>query len=280
MAPQHSAPLVACNGAHIPSFGLGTWELREETARAMVREALTLGVRHIDTARIYGNERVVGEGIRSAGVIREEIFLTTKLPPDLLRADSVARAAEEALSALDIGYIDLLLIHWPSRDIPLKETLKAFAALKRTGMVRHIGVSNFSVALVEEAVAVSPEPIVTNQVEYHPYLQQGKVLEACRRHGISLTAYSPLARGRVANDRVIGAVARDHQKTAAQVALRWLVQQEGVIVIPRSSKKARLVENFSIYDFSLSPTEMSRIAALAHPAGRQVDPIGWAPVWD
>jgi diketogulonate reductase-like aldo/keto reductase len=246
----------------------------------MVSEALALGVRHIDTARIYENERAVGEGIRSAGVARNEIFVTTKLPPDLLGADSVARAAEESLSVLDIGHIDLLLIHWPSHDIPLKETLQAFTALKRRGIIRHMGVSNFSVALIEEAVAISPEPIVTNQVEYHPYLDQTKVLEACRRHGMSLTAYSPLARGRVAKDPVIAAIARAHQKTAAQVALRWLVQQPGVIVIPRSSKNARLAENFAIYDFTLSDAEMSRIAALAHPGGRQVNPSGWAPVWD
>jgi len=274
------APLIECNGSLIPSFGLGTWELRDETARAIVRSALELGIRHLDTARLYNNERAVGEGIRSAGVARENIFVTTKIPPDLLAADSVVRTAEAALSDLAIGYIDLLLIHWPSRNIPLKETLEAFVSLKRRGIIRHIGVSNFSVKLLDEAVSVCDEPIVTNQVEYHPYLAQRQLLEACCRHGISLTAYCPLARGRVVTDPVISRIARDHGKTNAQVTLRWLVQQDGVVVIPGTSSSARLAENFAIYDFALSEAEMSSIDRLASAKGRQVDPSDWAPNWD
>ncbi len=280
MTKTVDAPLVECNGAHIPSFGLGTWELRDETARAIVQSALALGIRHIDTARLYDNERAVGEGIRSAGVAREHIFVTTKIPPDLLAADSVVRTAEAALSDLDIGYIDLLLIHWPSRNIPLKETLGAFASLKRRGIIRHIGVSNFSVRLLEEAVSVCEEPIVTSQVEYHSYLAQRQVLEACRRQGISLTAYCPLSRGRIVSDLTISKIALDHGKTNAQVTLRWLVQQDGVIAIPRTSNRERLAENFAIYDFALSEAEMSSMSHLASAKARQVNPSDWAPNWD
>jgi len=280
MTEKIFAPLVACNGAEVPSFGLGTWQLRDRTARTMVESALDLGIRHIDTARLYDNERAIGEGIRNASVGREHIFVTTKIPPDLLAADSVTRTAEAALMDLGTGYIDLLLIHWPRRDIPLKKTLGAFVSLKRRGIIRHIGLSNFPVALLEEAISVCDEPIVTNQVEYHPYLAQQKLLEAWRRHGISLTAYCPLARGRVAGDPLINKIARRHGKTAAQVTLRWLVQQPGVIVIPRTSNKARLIENFSIFDFTLAAAEMSAMSQLAVAKGRQVNPADWAPAWD
>ncbi len=274
------APLVACNGAAIPDFGLGTWRLRDAVAAEMTATSLRLGVRHIDTARMYENEVAVGRGIRGSGVPRDQIFVTSKIPPGALRADDVKREAEASLRDLDIGYLDLLLIHWPNASIPLKETLQAFAALKRRGLVRHIGVSNFTTKLIDQAVAASPEPLVTNQVEYHPYLDQSKVLAACRRHGMSLTAYSPLARGRIAEDPTIQAVARAHGRTPAQVALRWLVQQPDVIAIPRSSREARLAENFGIHDFALGPEEMTRISSLAHPQGRDTDPAGWAPAWD
>lgn len=274
------APLVACNGAAIPDFGLGTWRLRDDVAAGMTEASLRLGVRHIDTARLYENEVAVGRGIRASGVPRDQIFVTSKIPPGALKADDVRREAEASLRELDIGYLDLLLVHWPNASIPLKETLGAFAALKRRGLIRHIGVSNFTTKLIEEAVAACPEPIVTNQVEYHPYLDQSKVLAACRRHGMSLTAYSPLARGRIAEDATIRAIARAHNRTPAQVGLRWLVQQPDVIAIPRSSREGRLAENFGIHDFALAPEEMTRIASLAHPRGRDTDPAGWAPVWD
>ncbi len=274
------APLVACNGAAIPDFGLGTWRLRDGVASEMTAVALGLGVRHVDTARMYDNEVAVGTGIRAAGIARDQIFVTSKIPPGSLKADDVLREAEASLRDLDIGYLDLLLVHWPNAAVPLKETLGAFATLKRRGLIRHIGVSNFTTKLIDEAVAACPEPIVTNQVEYHPYLSQAKVLAACRRHGMSLTAYSPLARGRIAEDAAIQAIARAHNRTPAQAALRWLVQQPDVIAIPRSSRAERLAENFGIHDFALAPEEMTRIGALAHPKGRDTSPEGWAPAWD
>jgi 2,5-diketo-D-gluconate reductase B len=272
-------PVVECNGARMPVIGLGTWALRGETAEGIVSEALAFGVRHIDTARMYENEREVGAGIRASRVPRGEVFLTTKILPRELRADDVKRAAEDSLAKLDVGYIDLLLIHWPNKDVPLRETLGAFVELKRRRVTRHIGISNFTAAMVDEAVALSDEPLVTNQVEFHPYLDQTKVLAACRRHGMSLTAYSPLAQGRVAGDKAIGEIAARHGKTAGQVALRWLAQHDGVSMIPRSSKRERVIENASIEDFTLSDDEMRRVASLARGDGRLTQ-SSFAPKWD
>jgi diketogulonate reductase-like aldo/keto reductase len=162
--------------------------------------------------------------------------------------------------------------------VPLKETIGALCRVKREGLTRHIGVSNFTVALVEEAVALADEPIVNNQIELHPYMQQSRVIAACRKRGISVTAYSPIARGAVKGDEVLEKVGRAHNKTAAQVCLRYLVQQ-GIIVIPRTSRVERLTENFEIFDFELSAPEMSAVAKLASPMGRRINP-SWAPAWD
>jgi diketogulonate reductase-like aldo/keto reductase len=245
----------------------------------MVKEALTLGIRHIDTARMYDNEREVGAGIRASGVARSDVFLTTKLLPGELRAGDARRAAEDSLANLNVGYIDLLLIHWPNAAVSLAETLGVFVELKRRGAIKHIGVSNFTLAMVEQAVTMCEEPIVTNQVEFHPYLDQTKMLAACRRHGMSLTAYSPLAQGTVAHDPAIAEIAARHRKTNGQVALRWLVQHDGVAVIPRSSKRDRLIENASIFDFVLSDAEMQRVSSLAKREGR-LTRGKYAPVWD
>jgi 2,5-diketo-D-gluconate reductase B len=274
-----TSPVVECNGARIPVAGLGTWALRGATAKQMVQDALALGIRHIDTARMYDNERDVGAGIRASRVPRSEVFLTTKLLPGELRASDARRAAEDSLANLDVGYIDLLLIHWPNPAVPVAETLGVFVELKRRGAIKHIGVSNFTLAMVDEAVAVCEEPIVTNQVEFHPYLDQTKMLAACRRYGMSLTAYSPLAQGAVAHDPAIKEIAARHGKTAGQVALRWLVQHDGVTVIPRSSKKERLVENASLFDFALTDAEMKRVSSLAKEDGRMTSGK-YAPAWD
>jgi 2,5-diketo-D-gluconate reductase B len=278
-ASAGKVPIIDCNGARMPAFGMGTWALRGEMAERMVEEALALGVRHIDTARMYGNEREVGAGIRASKVARSEIFLTTKILPRELAADDARRAAADSLANLDVGYIDLLLIHWPNKEVPLKETLGVFTELKRSGAVKHIGVSNFTAAMVDEAAALSDEPLVTNQVEFHPYLDQTKVLAACRRHGMSMTAYSPLAQGKVADDTALKAIGSRYGKTAGQAALRWLVQHDGVAVIPRSSKPERLAENAAIFDFALSEDEMRRISSLARVDGRLTQ-SSFAPKWD
>lgn len=270
---------VTANGARIPAIGLGTWELRGAQCADIVQAGLALGYRHVDTAQAYGNEREVGAAIRASGVPRGDIFLTTKVWYDRLAPGELEASAEESLARLGTDYVDLLLIHWPNPAIPLADSLAALARVKQRGLARHIGISNFTVALIEEAVRLCPEPLVTNQVEYHPFLDASRVMAACRRHGLSLTAYCPLARGRVVGDPVIEEIAARHGKTAGQVALRWLVQQSGVIAIPRTSSTARLAENLDVFDFTLTDAEMAAIAGLARPDGRVVQ-VSWAPDWD
>jgi 2,5-diketo-D-gluconate reductase B len=269
---------VTANGARIPIVGLGTWELRGRTCARAVEQALRLGYRHIDTAEMYDNEREVGEGLRASGVPRDDVFITTKVWPSHFAPRELERAAKESLARLRVAQIDLLLLHWPSDYVPLAETMPALCRMKTLGLTRHIGISNFTVALVEEAVRLASEPLVTNQIECHPYLDQSKVIAACRRHGLSITAYSPLARGRVSNDKLLKRIGQAHGKTAGQAALRWLAQQD-IIVIPRTSKVERLAENLALFDFALAPAEMEEISALAHPRGRVVDWSG-APQWD
>jgi len=269
---------VQANGAIIPILGLGTWDLHGRTCARIVEQALRLGYRHVDTAQAYDNEREVGEGIRGSGLAREQVFVTTKIWWTNLAAGALEHAVAESLARLKLGYIDLLLVHWPNAAVPLSETIPALCRMKREGLARHVGVSNFTVALIEEAVALSTEPIVNNQIEMHPYLDQTRVVEACRRRGVSVTAYCPIARGAATGDDVLARIGRVHDKTAAQVSLRYLVQQ-GIIAIPRTSRVERLSENFEIFDFELTDEEMAAIRALARPNGRTVDP-SWAPVWD
>jgi diketogulonate reductase-like aldo/keto reductase len=269
---------VEANGAKIPAIGLGTWELRGRTCARLVEQALRLGYRHIDTAQVYENEREVGEGMRASGVKRDEIFLTTKVWTTHFKPNDLERSAKESLARLRLSEIDLLLLHWPNPQVPLAETLGALARVKQLGLARHIGVSNFTVALIEEAVAACPEPLVCNQVEYHCYLDQTKVREACARHGMAVVAYSPLVKGRIKNDRALLRIGDRYRKTAAQVCLRWLVQQK-VCAIPRTSRIERLSENIGVFDFALSAEEMRQISGLASARGRLTD-FGFAPKWD
>ena len=197
-----------------------------------------------------------------------------------LRPADFARSVEDSLKTLRVDYLDLLLIHWPNPQIPIAEPIPALARAKRQGLARHIGVANFPVALLEEAIRLCPEPLVTDQVEYHPYLDQSKVLDACRRHGMVLTAYCPLGRGRLFDDPVLADIARAKGRTVAQVALRWLLEQKIVAPIPRSSNAERIAANLDVFDFTLSADEMKRIAALKRADGRIADPAGRAPAWD
>ncbi len=270
--------VVEANGARIPAIGLGTWELRGRTCSRVVEQALRLGYRHIDTARIYENEREVGEGLRASGVKRAEAFVTTKVWQSDLAPRDLERSVKESLARLRMSEVDLLLVHWPNRQIPLAETLDALCRMKEVGYARHIGISNFTVELIDEAVRLSREPLVTNQIEWHPYLDQSKVVAATQRHGLAVTAYSPIARGRASGDQVLARIGKAHGKTAGQVSLRYLVQQ-GAVVIPRTSKVERLSENMAVFDFALTPAEMAEIRALAQPDGRIVDG-SWAPDWD
>jgi 2,5-diketo-D-gluconate reductase B len=263
-------PSVEAKGVKIPLVGLGTWELRGRSCARVVEQALRLGYRHVDTAEIYDNEREVGEGIRASGLKRNEFFLTTKIWPSHFAPLALERAARDSLVRLRLSEVDLLLLHWPNPQIPLAETLGALCKVKRDGLARHIGVSNFTVAMIEEASRISSEPLICDQVECHPYLDQSKVIAACRAHGMALVAYSPIARGNARNDKVLTSIGAAHKKTAAQVCLRYLVQQN-IVVIPRTSKLDRLTENASIFDFSLNDMEMGAIAALARSDGRVVN---------
>ena len=269
---------IEANGAKIPAIGLGTWELRGRTCARLVEQALRLGYRHIDTAQVYENEREVGEGLRGSGVKRDEVFITTKVWTSHFTPNDLERSAKESLVRLRLTEVDLLLLHWPNPQVPLSETLGALARAKQLGLAQHIGVSNFTVALIEEAVAACPEPLVCDQVEYHPYLDQTKVREACARHGMAVVAYSPVAKGRIKNDQALLRIAGRYRKTAAQVCLRWLVQQN-VAAIPRTSRLERLSENLEIFDFELSDQDMREISDMGSPGGRLTD-FAFAPKWD
>jgi len=269
---------LEANGARIPAIGLGTWELRGRTCARLVEQAVRLGYRHIDTAQVYENEREVGEGLRASGIRRDEVFVTTKVWTNHFAPHDLERSVKESLEKLRLAEVDLLLLHWPNPRVPLAETLGALAHVRQLGMARYIGVSNFTVALIEEAVAACAEPLVCDQVEYHPYLDQAKVREACARHGMAVVAYSPVAKGRIKGDRTLARIGQNHGKTAAQVCLRWLVQQN-VAAIPRTSRIERLSENIDIFDFELSAEEMGQIFQMGSAAGRLTD-FGFAPKWD
>ena len=271
--------LKSAAGAAIPAIGFGTSQLGD--CADVVAKALELGYRHIDTAWKYGSEKGVGIGIRQSGVPRGEIFLTTKVSHEYLRAADFARSVEESLENLQVDYVDMLHVHWPTVDrIPLEETMGALAEAKRKGKTRHIGVANFNIALVEEAIAKCPEPLDTLQAEYHPYLDQSKVLAACRRLGLVFTAYCPLARGRLFDDPVLSEIARNKERTLAQVALRWLMQQGNIAAIPRSANPKHMAESLRVFDFELTAEEMARISALKRADGRIANPKGRAPEWD
>jgi 2,5-diketo-D-gluconate reductase B len=273
-------PVVEAKGARIPLVGLGTWDLRGRTCARVVEQALRLGYRHIDTAEMYDNEREIGEGLRASGVPRGEVFVTTKVWPSHFAPRELLRAAKDSLVKLRLSEVDLLLLHWPNPQVPLVETLGALGQVKEAGMARHIGVSNFNIALLDEATSLSAEPLVCNQFEMHPFLDQSKLVAACRAQGMAVVAYSPIARGNAKNDAVLARIGQEHGKTAAQVCLRYLVQQE-VVVIPRTSKIERLEENVSIFDFTLTDAEMAQIAGLARRGGRIVDwSFSGSPKWD
>ena len=271
---------VSGNGADIPVIGLGTWDLRGETATRSVATALGAGYRHIDTASSYDNGEAVGEGLRIGGVPRGDVFLTTKVWPTDIAEGDLQRSVEASLKHLAVDYVDLALIHWPSKTVPLAASIKALNEVHARGLARNIGVSNFTVALVEEAVALSDRPLACNQVEYHPYLAQDRVLAACRRHGLAFVSYCPLASGSdpFAQPAIVDA-ATAHGKTPAQITLRWHIQQESVVAIPRSRNDARIGENFDVFDFELTDAEMAAINAL-RPRRLRICDNEFSPGWD
>lgn len=274
-------PTRAVRGAAMPVVGYGTMLFPEpEKAVELIRYALDCGYRHIDTARKYGSEQWVGDAIRASGVPRADIWVTTKVTEENATADAFARSVDTSLETLGLDYVDLLLIHWPQPSVPLAETLGALAKAKREGLAKNIGVSNFTVALLDEAMEKCPKPLLTNQIEYHPYIRQDKVIAACRNHGLLVSCHVPLARGAVVNDPVLQEIAARHCKSAAQAALKWLVQQPDMIVVPRALEAAQIAENLTLFDFELSEDEMSRISALRDRNLRVVDPAVRRPIWD
>ena len=272
-------PAVHAQAAEIPKLGFGTWELEGSEAEEGVRDALEIGYRHIDTARAYGNEREVGTAIGGSGIDRDEIFLTTKLWFEDLAPDDVTAQLHDSLKALGSDYVDLLLVHWPNPEFPVARTLEAMAELREQGKIRHLGVSNFPTAELEEALSLSSAPLLANQIEMHPYLDQSELVGFAAERGIAIEAYSPLAHGEVLGDEVLAEIGERHDKSAPQVALRWLVEHPNVVALPRSSSHENRVANLDVFDFELEQGERERIAALARPDGRQIDPE-FAPDWD
>ncbi|WP_173931781.1 aldo/keto reductase [Chelativorans sp. Marseille-P2723] len=268
------------NGADIPVIGLGTWTLRGDACVDLVRHGIDIGYRHIDTAASYENEAEIGEAIRNSRVERSEVFVTTKVWWTNLSASDLLRSAESSLQRLRLDYVDLLLVHWPNPEFPLHETMDALSRLRERGLTRHIGVANFPTSLLAEAVRVSPVPLVANQVESHPYLDQRKIHEACRMYGMAMVAYCPLHRGgSLLEEEPIRAAAVRHGKTPGQIVLRWHIQQENVAAIPRTSRKERLAENIDVFDFMLDDDEMEVIGSL-RSEGRRICDYDFSPQWD
>ena len=262
--------MIEAHGAAIPAIGFGTGSLKGESGQAAIVEALTIGYRHLDTARSYENEAIVGDAIQASGLKREEVFLTTKVWPDRLSESEMLKSAEESLIALGVDRVDLFMIHWPNPDLSMPDMIRALNGVKKRGLTRHIGVSNFTGKLLADAWRVTEAPIVANQCEYHPMMEQRSVLEACRALGTVFVAYMPLGRRQALEIPVLSEIARRLNRSTAQVILRWHVQQTGVAAIPKSSDSQRMRDNIAVFDFALSDADMSAIAALARPDGRLV----------
>jgi 2,5-diketo-D-gluconate reductase B len=256
-------------GVSIPQLGLGTWDLRGETAERAVAVALDAGYLHIDTAEGYGNEDRIGRAL--VGRDRGSLWITSKVSRDHLRAEDLRRSCEASLRRLGTDYLDLYLIHWPNRHVPVARTIDALLALREEEKIRAWGVSNFTPTHLREALEVATPS--TNQVELHPYFRQDELVAVCHEHGVPITAYSPIARGRVFDDEVLREVASAHGKDAAQVALRWEVQR-GYVVIPRSSREAHIRSNAGLFDFELGTEEMRRIGG--RPQGDRIVDVPWS----
>ncbi len=270
---------ITVQNRKIPALGYGTWKLQGAECVKSVETALDIGYRHIDTAQIYQNEEEVGDAIRNIGLPRDQIFLTTKVWMDNVRAGDLQMSVNDSLVKLRTDYVDLLLIHWPVKDVSLNEQMQALCDVQNQGLAKLIGVSNFVVPQMKEVADDLGVNIANNQVEYHPYLNQKPVLDFVRSHDMFLTAYSPVARGKVLEDPAIRRLAEKYGKSPAQVTLRWLVQQDRVAAIPKAAKADHARSNFDIFDFELTGDEMKAVHALARPDGRLINP-DWAPAWD
>ncbi|MCI4670636.1 MAG: aldo/keto reductase [Bacteroidia bacterium] len=265
-------------GQSIPKLGLGTYRLTGSQGIAVVEAAIEMGYTHIDTAQMYENEKEVGTALKNSGKPRENIWLTTKVWPSNLSREKFLPSVEESLAKLQVSKVDLLLIHWPSKEVRLEEAVEQLIKAKEKSFADNIGVSNFPSEMVRTAVGVGAD-LMTNQVEYHPYLSQHSLKQVLDSFGISLTAYRPIVKGQVNEDPVILKIAEKYGKSGVQVALRWLIQQEAVMTIPMTSKIHRLKENMDIFDFQLEAEEMNLISDLTAAKRRFIDP-DWGPEWD
>ncbi len=244
------------SGYAMPVLGLGTWRLVGAACERLVSKALELGYRHIDTAELYGNEAEIGRAIRSAE--RGSLFLTSKVSSANLRTNDVIRACVQSLDRLGTDYLDLYLVHWPNDEIPIGETMDGMQYLVEEGMIRSIGVSNFDVSRLQAALEAAEAPVCNDQVEYHPYRPRRELPQFCQEHGVTLTAYCPLGKGRVVRDPILTQIGQKYGKSAAQVSLRWLLQK-GAIVIPKAGSVEHLQENREMDGWELTPEDMRRV---------------------
>ncbi len=269
---------VDAHGAHIPQIGIGTMTLTGEAGFEAIKMALEVGYRHLDTAAHYGNEKENGEALRASGVKRADVFITTKVRPTDAVPDAFARVVDQSLANLQLPYVDLLLIHWPSKEVPIALTVGALCKAKKDGKTKHIGLSNFTTALLDEAWKATSEPLVCNQIECHPFINQDKVIAASQKRSMAVVAYVPIARGKVPGADALERIGKAHGKSAAQVSLRYLVER-GMIAIPRSANREHLKANLEVFDFKLAGAEMAALKALNATNLRVVNPPH-APVWD
>lgn len=267
------------NLPQMPALGFGTWKLKGADCIKAVQTALDTGYTHIDTAQIYDNETEVGQAILESGLRRDKIFLTTKVWTTNFTRDTLRPSVEESLDKLKTDRVDLLLLHWPNPSVPLGQTLEALQDVQARGMTKAIGVSNFPTALLRECVEDHHAPIRCNQVEFHPLLQQNTLLSYMRSQGIVLTAYSPLAQGQLTKHPLLTDIGAKYGKSAGQIALRWLVEQDDVAAIPKSATPDNIRANFDIFDFELSDDDRAKINALGSPQGRTINPA-FSPQWD
>ncbi|WP_158742615.1 aldo/keto reductase [Acidisphaera sp. L21] len=270
--------MITNGGLRMPKLGLGTWRMKGDECREAVERALSLGYRHIDTAEMYGNEEAVGSALNGARLPRSDIHVTTKVWWENLKPDAMRRSMDASLKKLQTDYVDLYMIHWPAKDMDLPEALATLIKLKEEGLAHAIGVCNFPVALLRQAVEEIGAPLVANQVEYHVLLDQTPVRNFLQSHDMALTAYCPIAQGKLADHEELGVIAKKHNSTAAQIALKWLLDQPGVAAIPKAGRRESQVANLEAMKIVLDDADRAAIAALPK-AQRMVNP-GFAPAWD
>ncbi|MDO9413030.1 MAG: aldo/keto reductase [Pseudolabrys sp.] len=269
---------VDAHGAHIPQIGLGTMTLKDDVCVKAVKAALDMGYTHLDTAAFYANEREVGEGLRAWGGKREDVFVTTKVRENNLSPENFNKSLDQSLTNLKLPYVDLLLIHWNNKDIPFSVSVAALCAAKKDGRAKHVGVANFTTTMLDEAWAVTTEPLVCNQIEMHPYINQDTVVAASEKHGMAVVAYCPIARGKLEGGDALERIGEAHGKSAAQVSLRYLIQR-GAVPIPRTATPAHQKANLDVFDFALSDAEMAEVKKLNAANMRLITPPQ-SPVWD